>query len=756
MALGSQASCSPAGAEVLGELQTAQRRALVITCLGLAATAALLTVSSSSSDGIAAPSHLAGEATVAGLSLLVAGVVHLAGRQWSASWSCAGCFVVAVLASGAIFFQGRMDPTYFMAVIWPVPYAFAFFSWSGVMTQMAWLASSSSLAALAAPVLDGKQALLKPDACRLGIAYGVVLLLGAAVRTLSGPLRSPDWRFRQGFEESPVPMALVGLDTRWLAVNKAFADLLGADPEDLVGKPVAQLVEPQDAWSVGLPTGRLLAGEHQVSFERRFRRRDGAILHTKVTATAIRSGGKLVCVYAVAENLTRERQATQQLAHSSTHDALTGAYNREFFSNALDAALSQARYTNGTVIVALLDLDHLRVLNDSLGHAAGDAVLRAIVPRLQNALHSSDVLARWGGDEFVVLCDHEGTCPETLGHTVLSVCEDPFAIDGQTYQLTLCVGIAVSASGAESSGALLRNADAALYRAKARGRSQLEIFDESMRQSAIKRLELEHDLREALRSGSLSVVYQPIVDIASGRVASLEVLSRWPHPTYGQIRPSEFIHLAEATGMIDDLGSWVLGRVTREVARWRAAGILGDGLRVAINVSTFQLTSMDFTRRVEAELEASGLDGSTLAVEITETAIMDESPAIMESIAALRRMGLTIVLDDFGTGYSSLSYLQRLAVDGLKIDASFVANLGKSHHAEVICEAVVKLGDALGVEVTAEGVETEAQLRQLAEMGCEKAQGFYFYRPAAAHVARRILFAQAERSREQASSAPSG
>jgi diguanylate cyclase (GGDEF)-like protein len=412
-------------------------------------------------------------------------------------------------------------------------------------------------------------------------------------------------------------------------------------------------------------------------------------------------------------------------------DALTGLPNRTLFNDRLERALALARRRDGQrVAVLLLDVDQFKMVNDSLGHQAGDELLVTLAPRLLAAVRDTDTVARLGGDEFVILC--EGLVDEEealeLADRVAEALREPVRIEGRELFVTASTGVAVSTNAGETPSTLLRHADAAMYRAKESGRGRAALYGEHMRGRALDRLRIENDLRRALERGELSLVYQPIVDLHDGRTCGVEALLRWAHPERGNIAPDVFIPIAEETGLIVPIGRWVLEHACEQVAEWQRTMPGAQELELTVNVSGHQLFQGSLRADLERVLRESGIRPGTLGLEITESILMDEGePLIL--LAGLRGAGARLLLDDFGTGYSSLSYLKRFPLDVLKVDRSFVDGLGEDGEDSAIVSTIVAMAQTLGLGVIAEGVETEAQLRHLRELGCERAQGYLLARP---------------------------
>ncbi len=441
----------------------------------------------------------------------------------------------------------------------------------------------------------------------------------------------------------------------------------------------------------------------------------------------------------------RQHRAEERIRYEAMHDALTGLPNRALLDDRLRQALARARRQGTRLALLFLDVDNLKILNDSLGHKAGDELLLGIAPRLQDAVRATDTVARFGGDEFVILCEDVSGTEQAMATAarVLGAFDRPVQAGGAARHVSCSVGVVV-AEGATSRrpDELIGDADAAMYHAKARGRGRVELFDAGLRDRAVERLRVEEDLRRALERGELRVAFQPVVQLDDGAVRGFEALVRWEHPERGTIAPDAFIPVAEETGLVLPLGEWVLRTAVAHLARWRAAGH-GD-LRVSVNVSARQVMEPGFPDTVADALAGTGVPPERLLLEITERVLLDETPAASEALAALKAVGVTLILDDFGTGYSSLSYLRRHPLDGLKIDRAFVADLGEDATGDdAILVAIVSLARALGLAVVPEGVETAAQLERLAALGCSLAQGYHLGRPMPAAAVDAYLAAAA-------------
>jgi diguanylate cyclase (GGDEF)-like protein/PAS domain S-box-containing protein len=431
----------------------------------------------------------------------------------------------------------------------------------------------------------------------------------------------------------------------------------------------------------------------------------------------------------LAEAIER-RRSEEETRHRALHDPLTDLPNRTLFLDRLDHALRLARRGGDTSLaVFFLDLDQFKGINDTLGHQCGDQLLLAVGTRLEAALRPSDTVARFGGDEFVILCEDvaDQAAAAALARRIASVFERPYQLAGSDHYVTASTGIAMPRTGDESPEDLIRDADAAMYGAKERGRARFEFYDERMRPRTLLRLRTEHDLRGAVERGELCLFYQPLVDLDSGRLAGLEALVRWQHPERGLLLPVDFVPVAESSDLIGPIGRWVIHEAARQAAAWRREHP-EFSLPVGVNVSARQVIDPQLVDVVEEALHRYELPGRALALELTETALIEEAESPAEVVARLNGLGVEMVLDDFGTGYSSLSYLPRFPIDTLKLDRSFIAGLDSAHTASIVT-AVVNMAKALGLGVVAEGVETEAQLYALRALGCRRGQGFMFARP---------------------------
>ncbi|MEO8162174.1 MAG: EAL domain-containing protein [Ilumatobacteraceae bacterium] len=473
-----------------------------------------------------------------------------------------------------------------------------------------------------------------------------------------------------------------------------------------------------------------------------FRSPDGIMRTLSITLQIVRDVDGTIAHYsAIARDITEEKQLHDELTRQATHDALTGLPNRVLFLRKVAEALERSRTLKRGVTVLFIDLDKLKDVNDTIGHAVGDQLIISISKRLASATRPSDVVARLGGDEFVVLCDGLGD-----EHIAMDVAErirlsvtNPVIIQGVEIQASVSIGIAQAKSGAiveespqDAAVTLLRNADIAMYRAKQRGRGRCEIFSDEMRANNKDRALLSSQLERALAADQLFLVFQPIVSTHTARVAGAEALLRWNHPTQGVLTPLAFLDLAEESGVIGPIGDWVIRQACTEAKRWIEDGSVDRAIVVHVNVTTRQLTDTNFVERVMASLRETGIDAHQLALELTESTLLNDNPSIMRTINALKRLGVKLAIDDFGTGYSSLSQLRSFPADFLKLDGTFVRDIGQQGSDDPIVRSVIQLAHSLNMSVVAEWVSSDEQNRRLRLLGCDFVQGNHIAEPVVA------------------------
>jgi diguanylate cyclase (GGDEF)-like protein len=440
----------------------------------------------------------------------------------------------------------------------------------------------------------------------------------------------------------------------------------------------------------------------------------------------------------VLANAIERRRTEEHTRHEALHDPLTGLPNRNLFLDRLEHALTVAARRETSIAVLFLDLDQFKLVNDSLGHAAGDELLAAVAPRIEQALRPGDTVARFGGDEFAVLAEDIGSerGATRIAERVAETLARPFILRGREHFVSASVGIALGA-GSEAPEALIRDADSALYRAKERGRGGYEIFDEVMRSRVIEHMQIENDLRRAIQRNELELHYQPVIKLKDGSVVAMEALLRWNHPDRGLVGPLGFIPVAEESRLIVPIGRWVIEQACRQAAAWQALHPDSAPVSVAVNLSARQIADPDLLSHIEGSIRANRIDPSSLWLELTETTLLDETSFVERTLESLKGLGVRMVLDDFGVGFSSLGYLKRLPLSMIKLDRSFVENLAEGSHDAAIVRAVSEMADTIGIGVVAEGVETHEQVRIASALGCGFAQGFHFSEPVpVAHVKR--------------------
>jgi diguanylate cyclase (GGDEF)-like protein len=483
------------------------------------------------------------------------------------------------------------------------------------------------------------------------------------------------------------------------------------------------------------------AGTKEVASEF-FRRKDGTLFPVEIICTPMFEQESLVGKVITFRDITRRQAAEEQLRHQALHDTLTGLPNRAMFLELLKDALASVRQgVQPSFAVLFFDLDHFTMVNDSLGHLAGDHMLTTTAQRLVECLRSQDIVARFGGDEFVILLHNIGTDTEAaaLAERIQRAINKPVVFQEYEMGVSASIGIALSSPAYEHPEHLLRDADAALYWAKMMGQSRYAIFDTTMHTHALERLHLDAALRRALEQHELRVHYQPIVDLAEGEIVGFEALVRWYHPQRGIVSPGAFIPIAEETGLIVPLSWFVLRESCRQMVAWQRRYTEWQNLTISVNLSGKALMRVDVVDQLRRILQETGLDARSLKLEITENVMVDHAETTIATLSRLRELGVSLGIDDFGTGYSSLRYLHRFPIQTLKIDGSFIDRLCMDAESAAIVQSIIMLGHALQMELVAEGIETEQQLAALHELNCEYGQGYLFARPLDSAAAEALL-----------------
>ena len=593
---------------------------------------------------------------------------------------------------------------------------------------------------------DGRELWVLDEATLVRLPDGVlqshgVLMDISAQKEAEAAARASEEQQRRIIDSASSPYVAIdaeGVVTDW---NERATETFGWPRHEAIGRLLSSLIIPEEkraAHEAGLRRFALTGSGPLVG--RRIELvavdRSAREFPVELTIWPVRAGGTLT-YSALIHDITERRRLEDELRHQAFHDSLTGLANRALFTDRLGHALE--RRTEGFVGVLFFDVDDFKLVNDGLGHAAGDALLIEVARRLSELLRGGDTAARLGGDEFAVLLEQTTELEATnVADRIVASFQPSFEVAGHQVTSRASIGISLGQPGSDAA-ALLREADAAMYTAKGRGKGVWQVFDPLLAGDGLLEIELRADLKQAIETGGLSVAYQPIVDLATRRTVGVEALARWHHPTRGEIPPTQFIPLAEAAELIVPLGRWVLREACRTIQDGRASPDGPDDLHVSVNISPRQLLHESIVSDVSAALADSGLEPASLTLEITEGVLVEKTGPSLAALEGLKALGVRIAIDDFGTGYSSLSYLSRLPIDVLKIDRSFVADIGTSRQAAALVRSIVKIGQALNLETVAEGVETEEQLDRLIRLGTKLGQGYLFARPLSAEALATFL-----------------
>ncbi|HHM06353.1 MAG TPA: EAL domain-containing protein [Gammaproteobacteria bacterium] len=563
-----------------------------------------------------------------------------------------------------------------------------------------------------------------PAHVKLAERYTPLVSQALLTAELRDALRERD-RF---FDLSLDLMAVIGFDGCFRQVNRAWAHSLGYDGSALVGRDLRSLLHEDDREKAETALKQLTVSKDRSECEVRFRHRERNFRWLSCRAVAYADEQ---LIYLSARDVTDRVEAEQRLLHDALHDPLTGLTNRIGFMEPLRRALIQAqRHSGRCFAVMAIDVDRFKVVNDSLGHLAGDDLLKDLARRIQAVVRAGDVVSRLGGDEFAVLLTeiNEPADAARIAQRLEERLKLPSCIQGQDVFATVSIGITLSNLGYQQAEEMLRDADTAMYFAKVQGKSRYVIFDRSMHHKAVNRLQLETELRKSIQAEQLTLHYQPIVALKDRRITGFEALLRWIHPEQGMVSPAEFIPVAEETGLIVPIGQWVFQEACRQARTW-AQRYPERHTVVNVNISPRQFWQHNFVDYIKTTMSSLEVDPATVALEITESVIMYNAQEASDIFRALKDLGLKIYIDDFGTGYSSLSYLHRFPFDGLKIDRSFVQGMEQDDASRELVNTILLLAKNLSLKVVAEGVETTVQWERLRELGCGWAQGFLFARP---------------------------
>ena len=591
------------------------------------------------------------------------------------------------------------------------------------------------------------------------IAIFLALRLVAERTRNEKALRESEERFRAVVDNSPTQIHIKDLEGRYILINREAEKLFGITDKEGRGKTSYDIFPKTVADSFTAHDRAVLETQQAIEEEEEFLLEEGVHTYLTVKFPIRDDAGEIAAIGAVGTDITKRKRAeAAHIEYLALHDSLTDLPNRFLFHDRLETAVAQSVRSGNMLGLLFLDLDDFKDVNDTLGHDAGDALLKAVAERLKSYLRESDTvgrhnttLARIGGDEFTILLTNmaEPAGAATVAERIIDELSRPFSISGQEIQIGVCIGISIYPSHGSMAEDLLKKADLALYRSKAEGRNRYHFYSEEMETEIRARKDLERGLHKALAEDQFSLVYQPQMDTHSGAMVGMEALLRWDHPERGPISPVEFIPVAEATGAIVPIGEWVLRQACAQNKAWRDAGL--PPFSVAVNLSAVQFRQDDLVATVDAAVRDAGLDPADLHLEITESVFMQERGR--EMLLDFRRRGIRISLDDFGTGYSSLSYLTRFPIDKIKLDRSFVRDIAHDTSSAAIIKAVVNLGHSLSMRVNVEGVETLEEMGILKSYGVDEIQGFYYSRPLSADAVPEFVAANIASSKHAAKSA---
>jgi Amt family ammonium transporter len=548
--------------------------------------------------------------------------------------------------------------------------------------------------------------------------------------------------FRQLFESSPQAILIVGLDGKIIDVNRGYETLLGYEAAEILGEQEQGISVPEDRLEECQQFQQTMLRGETCQNETRRRRKDGRVLPVAFLGFPIRIRNRVEGYFCVYTDISERKAFEEELHHQAFYDSLTGIANRALFMERLGRALERAKRRMAYAFAVLLvDVDRFKRINDSLGHLFGDRLLVEIAKRFNASVRTVDTVARLGGDEFAILFEEFNHPDEAidLAGRILNESRQPFAIDGNEVHISASIGVVAETRAYQTSEDILRDADIAMYHAKAMGRSQFRVFDAKMLEQAVESLKREKDLRNAIEKGHFLLYYQPIVCLRTEKIQGFEALVRWKHPKHGIISPEHFIPTAEETGLIARIGHWVIGEACRQMREWHQAIPASQRLHVSVNLSVKEFLQDGLVDHIATVLQAHEVDASCLKLELTESMLMEDSQKAMEKLKRLKELGIKLAIDDFGTGYSSLAYLNKFPIDYLKIDRSFVQGLSAEGDSAEIVRTIITLGHNLNYVIIAEGVENDEQIHHLRELDCDQVQGYFFSEPVDRGAAFRLI-----------------
>jgi diguanylate cyclase (GGDEF)-like protein/PAS domain S-box-containing protein len=570
------------------------------------------------------------------------------------------------------------------------------------------------------------------------LALWVVLRIYREHKQVEAQLREKEQHYHSLFDHNQDAVFTIDLNGCVLESNPACTHVTGYRAEELLNKPLSDLIVPEHKEETSRRFRLVLTGQPQ-EYELSILNKQGQRVDLIVKNLPKHENGKVIGALGIAKDITEQKRSEERMWRMAYYDLLTGLPNKLLFLERLSEELKLAREQGKQVGVLLFDLDRFKLINDTFGHRMGDRLLREVAERLGECLREVDTFSRTGGDEFSLivpgLSGHEEA--KQVAKRIMEELEQPFLVEGHEFYITVSIGISMFPTNGEDADELLKNGDTAMYQAKQQGRNNFQFYSKSMNDWAIQRVALENDLRRALERREFELYYQPQINVATGEVIGLEALVRWNHPTRGRVSPAEFIPLAEESGLIVPLGTWVMEEACRQVREWHLKGY--PKVRAAVNLSARQFQREDLVETVARVLQESGLEPQYLDLEITESVTMHNVERVIMTLHELKDLGIHISLDDFGTGYSSLSYLKHFPIHMLKIDQSFVRDITTDPDDAAIANSIIAMAHSLNIGVIAEGVETEDHLAYLLEHGCKEMQGYFFSPPLPADEVEKLL-----------------